>query len=187
MAAGSITRVIRAPGRLVVGPTNLAAAYPYGGTEVGKTKFVSVQPIRGLFRVESEGLGDATDILESSLRYVFSCFVRGWDDDAVAQFFSGSYSAGSVSGHALFLEPGSMPGKSAYSRGLKLLYVPDDPIHVPAVLVYCAIIDWSDSAEIALQRGEEFGIPVAAECLRDANSRIIQIGMLSDLTLAPAP
>lgn len=185
MAAGSISRVIRAPGRLVVGPTDLAAAYPYGGTEVGKTKFVSVQPVRGLFRVESEGLGDATDILESSLRYVFAAFVRGWDDDAVAQFFSGAYSAGSTSGHATFMEPGSTPGASALGRGIIILYVPDDIIHVPSVLVYRAVIDWSEAAEIPLQRGEEFGLPVAAECLRDANSRIIQIGMFADLTLTP--
>ena len=38
MASGDVSKVLRAPGRLVVNPSNLAAAYPYGGVEVGKTK-----------------------------------------------------------------------------------------------------------------------------------------------------
>lgn len=184
MASGDTTRTIRAPGRLVVGPTDLSAAYPYGGTEVGKTQAVIIHALGLGFRVESEGLGEATDILEPSNQYVFACVLRGWDDDAVAQFFSGKSATGTVSGHQVYQVPGSIiPGASALSRALILLYVPDDPIHVPSVLVYRGIPDWSENAELAFQRGEELVLPVVAECLRDSNDNILQIGIFSDLSL----
>ena len=83
MDAGNVSRIIRAPGRIIIGPTNLAAADPYGGTEVGKSNLCTLQSHGTPFRVESEALGEATDILEANKRFVFACFIRGWDDDAV--------------------------------------------------------------------------------------------------------
>lgn len=83
MAPGKSSRTIRASGRLVVGPTDLSTAYPYGGTEVGRTQLVVVQSHGEFYRVEGEGIGKATDVLEGSQRHTFSCFLRGWDDDAV--------------------------------------------------------------------------------------------------------
>jgi hypothetical protein len=184
MAAENAARIIRAPGRLVVAPSNLSAAYPYGGTEVGKVRLAVLQALGTNFRVVSEGLGEATDVLEASNEYVFACFLRGWDDDAVQQFYGGNYTAGTVSGHAVFDEPGTTtPGASALSRGKIVLYVPDDVVHVPSVLIYRGVPDWQAGAEFAMQRGEEVGLPVAIDCLRDANDNILRVGVLADLSL----
>ena len=184
MAAGSASRTIKAPGRVVVNPTDLSTAYPYGGTEVGRTNAAVWLPQGTMFRVESEGLGEATDVLEANNRCAFACFVRGWDDDAIAKFFSGNYTAGSVSQHAVFSEPGTTtPGQSALSRAVILLYVPDDVIHVPAMLVYRGVPEWTDGAELALQRGSELGLPVTLDCIRDTNDNILSVGRLADLSL----
>jgi len=185
MAAGSATRVLRAPGKLVVNPSDLALDYPYGGVEVGKTRLVVLASFGSAVRIECEGLGgDASDVLERTNRYVFSCFLRGWDDDAVEQFFADNFVQGSVSGHALFREPGvRAPGASALSRAVALLYVPDDAVHNPSALIYRGVPDWSDGAELAFQRGEELGIPLAVDCLRGATGKIIEVGRLVDLTL----
>lgn len=220
MAAGKVARVIRAPGRVIVEPTDLseiitssgsdesiassgaAPAEPgdivdsptgfssgpaipnYGGIEVGKTRAFAIQPLGRAFRVQSEGLGEASDVLESNNEYVVSFFVRGWDDDAIEQFLGGGYAAGATTRHAVWSEPGSVtPGASASLRAKKVLYVPDDTRHVPAVLVYAGVPDWSDAAELALQRTEEFGLPISLDCLRDSSDRILQVGLLSDLTL----
>ena len=87
MAAGNASRILRAPGRLVVGPTDLRLSYPYGGTEVGKTRLVTLSSLGAGFRVECEGLGgEPSDILEAPAHYVFSCYLRGWDDDALEKF-----------------------------------------------------------------------------------------------------
>ena len=75
------------------------------------------------------------------------------------------------------------PGASALARAQILLYVPDDTLHNPAVLVYSAIPQWTPGAEIAFQRGVEYGIPLSAECFEDSNGNTLQIGRLSDLSL----
>lgn len=184
MAAGDVARVIRAPGRLVVSPTNLSMAYPHGGIEVGKTRLVVLQNLGSSFRVEAESLGEASDVLEGSHRWVLSCFLRGWDDDAVAQLFADNVGVGAVSAHARFDVPArARPGASALGRARVLLYVPDDPVHSPSVLVYRGVPDWSEGSELAWQRQEELGIPLAVECVRDDFDRILSIARLADLSL----
>lgn len=184
MAAGAAARILRAPGRLVVGPTNLAVAYPHGGTEIGLVRRVVVQTLGAGFRIESELLGAATDVLESSQRYVMACLLRGWDDDAIRLLLADHYDAGAVSGHAVLTVPNrQQPGSSSLGRAKTLLYVPDDPVNAPALLIDRGIPEWSEGAELAFTRGDELGIPLAVECMRSEAGRILQIGRLVDLTL----
>jgi len=185
MAAGSATRILRAPGRLVADPDDLTLNYPYGGVEVGRTRLVVLTNLATAYRIECEGLGgEPSDILERPARYVFSCFLRGWDDEAVENLFANHFVQGDASGHAVMREPGDRTaGASALARGLKLLYVPDDPVHAPACMIYRGIPDWSDGAEIAWQRQEELGIPLAVECVRGTTGKILEVGRLADLSL----
>jgi len=188
MVAGNVARVIRAPGQISIGPTDLSTAgsnNAYGGTLIGKTNGVVLQPMGTPFRVESEALGEATDILEPNKRWVFSCFVRGWDDDAVEKMFSSAnYAAGGTSQHAVYSEPGTrVPGESAIGRAVILLYVPDDIIHVPALLLYRGIPEWAEGGEVMFQRGQELGIPLTVDCLRDGNGNLLSMGRISDLSL----
>lgn len=185
MTAGNVSRTLRAPGRLVVNPTDLTRAFPYGGTEVGKTRLVVLQTLGVLFPIKSEGLGgEPTDVLEGPPQYVFSCFLRGWDDDAVRLFFRDNYVQGAVTGHSLMREPGlRRSGSSALGRAVALLYVPDNPEDAPAALVYRAVTDWADGAELAFQRGEELGIPLVGQCIRGATGKIVEVGRLADLSL----
>lgn len=185
MATGNATRILRAPGRLVVSPSDLTLSYPYGGTEVGKTRLVALTRIATPFRVPCEGLGgESSDILEPPAQFVFSCFVRGWDDDAVERFFANNFVQGATTGHSLLREPGlRVGGASALGRAVSLLYVPDDPVHAPACLVYRGVPDWTDGAELAWQRQEELGIPLAVECMRNGVDKIVEVGRLADLTL----
>lgn len=186
MAAGNASRIIHAPGRLVVNPTDVVQlAYPHGGTEVGRTKAVALVSTTTPFLVECEGLGgEPSDILEQTRRMVFGCMLRGWDDDAVEKLFADNFSQGSNTGHAVMREPGNkVGGASALARAVSLLFVPDDPVHVPGFIAYRAICYWSEGAEIAWQRGTELGIPLAAECIRGATGSIAEIGRLHDLTV----
>ena len=202
MAAGNVHRVIRAPGHVVIDPTDLSTPgtdNAYGGTLIGKTNACVVQSLGTPFRVESEGLGEITDVLEANNRWAFACFLRGWDDDAIREAFSegnktlgtaaGNYEQGGTSSHSVFAVPGTRtPGQSTLesskSRAVILLYVPDDVIHVPAVLVYSGIPDWTEGAELAFQRGSELGLPLTIECLRDSNDNTLRIGRLADLSLS---
>lgn len=187
MAAGNSSKVIRATGRLVVGPTmpmRGANACPYGGTEIGKANACVLLPLGAQYLVESEGLGEVTDVLEGNQRWVFSCFLRGWDRDAVRLLHPDGYEEGAQTQHARFEAPGvAVPGSSALGRAVVLAFVPDDAVHVPGVVLYRAVPDWSDGAELAFQRGTELGIPLSFDCLRDASGRILQMGLIADLDL----
>ena len=185
MASGDVSKVLRAPGRLVVNPTDLDLDYPYGGTEVGKTRLVVLTSFNTSVRIECEGLGnEPSDILERTSRYVFSCFVRAWDDDAIELFFARNFVQGAVTGHSLLREPGTrVAGASALDRALRMLYVPDDLTSNPAVMIYRGVPDWSENAELAFQRQEELGLPLAVECVRGETDKIIEVGRLADLSL----
>ena len=176
--------VIRAPGRLVVGPSDLSADYPYGGVEVGKTKLCVVHPVGRSFRIESEGLGGTSDILEGPSEHVFSCFLRGWDDNAIEQLLSANFVAGTTSQHATYVAPGAVvAGSSAFDRAVVMLFVPDDPVHVPAIIIYRGIPFLPDDARVAFDRQDELGIPIAVDCVRSAAGSILAIGMFADLSL----
>ena len=163
MASGNISRVIRGQGRIVINPVNLNAVYPHGGTEVGKTNLCVLAVLGQTLRIDCEGLGEATDVLTRNNQYVFSCFLRGWDDDAVEQLLKPNYVKGAVSGHAVYQEPGAKaPGESS--------------------LDYRGIPNWSDGSEFAFQReDEEIGLPLAVDCLRDDDDKILKIGRFADL------
>jgi hypothetical protein len=178
--------MIRAPGRLVASPTDLTLDYPYGGTELGKAKLAVLATFGQSFRVPCEGLGgEASDLIGAPSYYVFSCFLRGWDDDAIQSLFQNNFVQGAVSGHSVLREPfNRVGGSSEFSRAIKMLYVPDDIINAPAVVIYAGIPDWTDGAEIAFQRGEELGIPLAVECLRGSTGKIVEVGRLADLSLS---
>lgn len=184
MASGNVARVLRAPGTVYINPTNLGEDAPNYGTEIGKTNVVAMQTLGTQFRVWSEGYGEATDILEANHEVVVSMFVRGWDDDAVELLLPDGYELGATSGHATFAIPGSaVPGASALARAVSVLYIPDDVLQVPALLVYRGVPDWTEGAELAFQRGSELGLPISFDCLRDGNDNILRIGRLADLSL----
>lgn len=186
MATGSAARVIRAPGTIVIAPTTEFAAgtFPYGGTEVGKVRLVALATHGKEFHVQYEALGEVGDVLESDQKWTFSCLLRGWDDDAIRLLMPDAYSAGAVSQHAVMSVPGAqVPGASALNRAVKLAFVPDDPAQVPGVLLYRAVPDWTDGAEMAFRRGSELGIPLTFDCIRDTSSRILKVGRLVDLAL----
>lgn len=184
MAAGSAQTVIRAPGRLIVAPTALNVPSAYGGSEIGLTKACVLQPLGSPFRIVSEGLGDATDVLNRDLRFIFSCFLRGFDDSAFSLLFPDLFGIGAVTGHAVYSAPGaSTPGTSALGRGRTFIYIPDDTLNVPAVLIHRGIPDWAPGAEMAFQRQEELGVPLSIECLRSDSGKTVSVGRLADLSL----
>ena len=182
----SSTRLIRAPGKIIAAPTSLTAGATgeYGGSIIGTTRAVALVPLGTPFQVECEGLGEFSDVLEGNNRYIANFFLRGWDQMAVAKLLAGGYSAGSVTKNAVWKEPGTKtPGQSAIGRALVWLFVPDDVDNHPALIIRSGIPDFADGAEMAFQRGEEFGLNMTIECIRDGSGNILDLGILADLSL----
>jgi len=184
MAAGN--RILRAPGRLVVGPSEafLTGTFPYGGVQVGRVKDVSLRAVGSPYIVECEGLGgEIQEILERPSRWVLSMFLRGWDGDGIEALLGLGHKVGANTQHATWSAPDVTSGTRASVRSVVLAYVPDDPVGVPGLVAWAAVPHWTDGAEIAYQRGAEFGIPLSCDLMRDSSSRIVTIGKLADIEL----
>ena len=186
MATVSAARTIRAPGRIVVNPSgNLATGtFPYNGRVIGRAKGCVLRPLGTRFAIENEALGEVTEILEENNRYTFACMLRGWDDDALELLRPGNYLRDAASQHAMLEIPGTaLPGQSAIQYGVVLLFVPDDYERVPGVLLYRAIPDWQEGAELALQRATELVLPMVFDCLRNDDGRILTMGLIQGMLL----
>ena len=182
----SSTRIIRAPGTVIAAPSSLTAGTTgeYGGSIIGTTRAVALVPLGTPYRVECEGIGEFSDILEGNNRYIVNLFLRGWDKMAVAKLLAGGYSAGSATKNAVWKEPGTQtPGQSAIGRALVWLFVPDDTHNHPALIIRAGIPDFADGAELAFQRGEELGLNMSIECIRNSSGAILDLGHLADLSL----
>ena len=182
----SASRVIRAPGIVIVSPSSLTAGADgtYGGSIIGTTRAVAMVPLGRPYYVECEGLGEYSDVLEGNKRYVVNFFLRGWDKAAVSSLLAGGYSEGTASKNAVWKAPGTkVPGESATSRAAVWLLVPDDTNAHPALIVRAGIPDFADGAEVAFQHTEELGLNVTLECLRDGTGKTLDLGHLDDLTL----
>lgn len=177
--------VLRAPATIVINPSNLANDSPFGGVLAGRSRDVAMVEQGGPGRrIESELLGEATDVLEGPNVTSFGCFLRGWNDDAVEQFLADGYEVGTGTGRATYTSPGArVPGQSAVDRAVKLLIVPDNVDDAPALLLHRFVPFWDSEAQLAWSRQSELGIPMAGECLRGANGRIFDLARLADLSL----
>ena len=194
MVVANVAKTMKAPGRLYGNVTSLAVA-PYGGKALGMTMAVAMAFEESPFFIECEGLGAVTEVLHGDDRVSFAAMLRGFDDDAVELLYPESFREGAVTQHAVLEQvhrsgethlaskvPGSPMSETA---GLVLLYVPEDVVNVNAILLYNAIPNWQEGAEIMFRRGDEVLLPLRCECIRDADNDTYQIGRLADLDLTP--
>lgn len=186
MSSTLTARPLWAPGQLVVDPDVVGGRLSgdvdtnFGGTRIGLVA-QSLLVIAGEAHVvESEALGEPSDVLEANNRYAWSAFLRGWDDDAVRLLLPG-YSEGD-SGHAVYSVPGNTtPGQSAMARARRFLFVPDDHVNAPAVLLFNGVPDWNQGAQLAMNRRDELGIPLSILAMRSASGDTLKMGRLRDL------
>lgn len=192
MVAPAAAQIIHYPAKVVVDPTDLSTPgtdEAYGGTMVGKVQELGFQSVgEDPFGLWAECYGEVIDYLEGANQFLMGMLMLGYDDDAVAQFAPGGYTAGATTGHAKLTEPGSRaPGQSALeasnARDRTILILPEDTIHVPALILYRAVPDWTPAATIALERGSKFGLPLTFTCMRNASGNIYQWAMIDDMDL----
>jgi len=182
---GGTSRIIRAPGRLVIAPTLSLAAheFPFGGIEFGRVQMCALRSVSEPLLVTFEGLGDVGEILEGPIQHVFTCEVRGWNGTVIERLFGGLFTRGE-SGHAVYSVPGlEYPGSHEWARGVVLLFVPDDIAHVPGIILYHAVPSMQERVAVALQRGKELVMPLNFDVVADGLGRVAMLGMVPDLEL----
>lgn len=194
MGTVDVRRVIRAPGRLAINPTNLALAWPHGGTGLGATNKVVLISYGASYPVTIEAFGgEPVDYLEKGEVWGMGFIVRAWDPTALATIFPNT-SVGAVSQKRGVSAPGTVrAGNWVSDRSVKLVFTPEGATHaqsstqqdvdVPFVVLYKALPLLQAQAELMFSRTEELKVPALFMGVRDASARTVVIRPRADISL----
>ena len=184
MATTNLAECLSAPGRICVNPTNLATAFPHGGTALGAVRAVKTRRIVTKVPIRDEAFGqEIRDFVWGGENYILAFILRQWDATGVATLFPNT-ATGTTSNRVGIESPGSVrPGTLGSTFAVKLLFSPLDPERVPAVILYSAIPFTEDTTELdhAAQKRQEVACVVHA--VRDTADKIWQAKFLKDITL----
>lgn len=195
MAADDPLEILRVPGRLAHGCTDLALAWPHGGTGLGKTKMIVMQQRGTPYAVTMEAFGgEPVEYLEPGIIIGLACRIRTANDDALSLIFPNA-AAGTTTQHQVVSDPGAVrAGNWMSGRGVVLVFTPEGSIHAksatvpdveaPFVVLYNAIPLLREDVDVPLSRGEEWAIDVVFQGIRDSSARIRKMGRRADLSLA---
>ena len=189
MAAPTRSRSWRIPGRLVKDPTDLTAAFPYGGTELG---FVHKEVLR--FNAEHHGMTaeewgpQVYEVIDAGSSLVLGVEVRGFDIDMISAIFpdtaAGSKIHSDTAERSIQGRPTSVrAGMKLGDRSFALLFVPDDVKSKPGVLIYDAIPVIAEDATMAFDAETEATFNAVFYSRPDASDRTWDIAYLKDMTL----
>lgn len=186
MAAGKPHLIRFEPCRLVIAPTNLGAAYPFGGTQIGLSQEILWNRNVERVRIVAEELGGRT--VRSSFTQKsaeLACAMRGWDSDFLALLPDGASANGGTITPAV-----STAGVLLTQR--KLLLVPEEiaagDVSLAAstsigLLLYAATVLEDKTARRRRSWSHEMTIPVYWEAEMDSSNRDFMEGKLSAMTL----
>jgi hypothetical protein len=186
MAAPATRNVLKGvPGKLVKDPTNLSAAYPYGGTELGLTHNMKVRMKASHHVLTAEEWGDQPwEVVHCGYPLFFAATLRGMDNDALAAFFPDT-TTGDPSGdtNIRFRVDNGRAGDFISAKSMKLLFVPEAVKRQRAVIIRDAIPVVAEEAEFALSAAEEHVISVVWYAIPDSSNRVAEVAYIKDLAL----
>ena len=189
MATANVQTVLRAPCKLCATPTNLATAFPHGGTALGLTAKVILKPQAILSPITAEEFGGTVvDVIYCGEKALVTCVLRGWDADVISAVFPNS-TVGSVRGKPyLRWEPGATgqnkPGYRLSNKAVKLYFSPEAGDYAVGLLIHSAIPAWDEAAEINLTDDVEAALPVAFWAVpATTTGRCYEMGFTRDLNV----
>ena len=186
MASASPDSALRVPGALIAAPSDLATAFPFGGTELGLVQAVQLrrEARRELIRAEEFG-AEVVDVLDLGEDYLLACSLRGWDSDAWAKVYTNT-SVGAASGRASPHSPGAVSAGTLRSgAAFGLLFAPEDVDRHPAVYFPRALALTVEALSVDLNRTGEALTGVVFRATRRGFSAgdLCQVALLADVTL----
>ena len=174
-------RVTTIPGRIVLNPTNMSAAFPYSGTVLGSIRSVRFEPGLGTFSVIAEEWGIATQNYYKGETGRLLAVMRELDNDLLTHLFRGDGAGATTGGREV------SPTVLANAAGAA---VPDSVIYFApysdahhGVILYRAKAMVQEAGAINFSNRAEVGLAVAWEALPDATGRPYQIARKEDIVL----
>lgn len=178
----------KVPGRFCIGPTDLSADFPHGGTALGESyrgRLVYEAP-KQVLTAEERG-NQPYEVIHGGESWALAGTLRADPPDTYAKLFLNA-STGATSGRPLIEAPGTnRAGEALSGRAVVLCFAPFEVDRHPFVLLYKAIPLAEDTQELSLNLGgsdeEGFGVPYVFLGTLDDSDRLIACGARADITL----
>lgn len=185
MAQPNPLNIIKAGARVVIDPTNLAGAYPYGGTPLGNFAGVQFRPHIRTRQVTAEEYGGQTsNVVFAGEGAILVGVVRDFDVDTVTAMYPNAAPGGSGSA-VVSSDLGSgatLPGTMLQAVAAVVLLAAREPTN-PSVILYNAMPVVDEQLQAAYSVGAEMGMAVSWVATPDSQSRTWKWGRLEDLSL----
>jgi hypothetical protein len=190
MASPDINKGLLVSGRLAYGCTNLALAWPHGGTGLGLVGSIDWRPPAGQIRLPAEEDGGTRAILYTGGDAVIGASVEGWDDSAAGGVLSALFpNTATVNTRTVLYWPGANPAAPTVPVGgmfptvAPLVFTPINQTEHPALIVYKAIVLLEASAQLRLGSYRYLSVPILAIGTPDDQGRVAAMGRIADLSL----
>ena len=178
---------MRLRGTLIENPTDMTAASPYGGTELGFTPLMAYRPNpKTPIQIAEEFGGMIVEAAYMGLSAVLVGILRTWDNDALTRIFpntiEGTKTGDRVVSYQAF-GSSAQPGDLASDRSIGLLFAPAAEEFHPFIYFYRALPLVEKTAEIRLNMVDDFGIAFAFRAIPDSNGKVIDKGRKRDIVI----
>lgn len=173
------------PGKLCVNPTDLALAFPHGGTGLGVVRNIMFRPEIKYEDVIAEEYGERVESFAVSQGCILVATLQSWDAEVLRNIFWNT-ELGAVSGRRKIKEGASATNRAGFrlsDRSVVLLFSPDDTDRAPMLLMRRALPYAQESAEAAFALNSDIAIPVGFSGIRDADGDLYEWAMRKDITL----
>lgn len=188
MSSALVRKILHIPGRLCIDPTNLALAFPHGGTAIGLTRDAECRfGIKTSLVTAEEWGGAPIEGFYTGEVAVFAFVFRSLDNDGMAAIFPNT-ATGSATGNIVIEGRTSgagvdRAGTALSTKAVKLLFSPKAVDRQPMVLLRNAIPLVEETTMLQMSISEEVGIGVVFQALPDSSGKLYDVGERNDLTL----
>lgn len=187
MATQDPAKIRYLSGRLVANPTDLSAAFPHGGTELGTVRRLvfTARSERPPVRAEEFG-GAEVEYIRGAQDAALAAVLREWDPDAIAAVFPNT-ATGSVSGKPVlrgqvFGAGVTKPGTLASDKALVVLVSPDATDRAEGLILPNALPMPEEQLELQFAIGVEAGLALVFRAVPHATSgKTFELGRIRDL------
>ncbi|HLG42487.1 MAG TPA: hypothetical protein VI643_03900 [Planctomycetota bacterium] len=186
MGTGSASGIIRAPGRLCYGATDLTADFPHGGTALGFAREVVFEPRVQVARSKAEEWGGTTSrVYYTGEEPRLACVFREvLDADMLSAMFPNIVS-GSFGTSYIEYSPAAAgqndPGYDLNAKAVKLVFSPYSPDYHPFVILYHAFPAIDETTKLNLGLNAEIGVGAVWWAGVDSAGRCYKVGRRQEL------
>ena len=184
MALLDPAKSLRVPARLCADPTDLATAFPHGGTDLGLVSNIVFRPNLKSRIVEAEEYGgEVVETIVAGESPILAVFLTGFNNEMTSRVFRETAVGSSSGDQVIRYTSTTVAGTLGSAKKFKMLLSPRDTTDHPGLLFYNALPLIEEIAEFRWSIDDSLGVPAVFRGIRDSNGKVYEIAKLEDMSL----